>query len=86
MPSVRSAAGAAAKCADLRAIGDWLAVEESKRYLSGEGKTYCNVYAADYCYLAGVYLPRVWCNPKALAAIACRASGSRTRRQPNWAP
>lgn len=70
MPVLRADAGAAAKCADLRGIGDWLAVGSSQRYRAAEGKTYCNVYAADYCYLAGIYLPRVWWTPKALAAIA----------------
>jgi len=31
-----------------------------KRYLAGGGKTYCNIYAYDYCQRGGVYLPRVW--------------------------
>jgi hypothetical protein len=32
--------------------------------------TFCNVYAYDYCTLAGVYLPRVWWTGKALDRIA----------------
>jgi hypothetical protein len=34
-------------------------VESSARYARTPTQTYCNVYVADYCYLAGVYLPRV---------------------------
>ncbi len=66
-PSRRATADVAAKCADLRAIGDWLAVATSARY-QPETVTFCNVYAADYCYLAAVYLPRVWWTDKAIAA------------------
>ena len=36
---------------------------------SEDGPTWCNIYATDYCYLAGLYLPRVWWTAKALAAI-----------------
>ncbi|CAN7775924.1 DUF1906 domain-containing protein [Variovorax sp. LjRoot290] len=67
----RSAGGdAAAQVAELTAIGDWLEVSQSARYAPRDGKTYCNVYAADYCYLAGVYLPRVWWTGGAIARIA----------------
>jgi predicted chitinase len=31
--------------------------------------TYCNIYAYDYCYLARVYLPRVWWTARALNQI-----------------
>lgn len=41
-------------------IADYLNVESSKRYEPRKGKTYCNVYASDFCNLAGAYLPRVW--------------------------
>jgi len=41
-------------------IVDWLNVEKSGRYKKGKNTTYCNVYAYDICYAAGVYLPRVW--------------------------
>jgi len=30
------------------------------RYRAKSNATYCNIYAYDYCYLAGVYIPRVW--------------------------
>lgn len=52
-------------------IVEYLNVERSLRYKRKEidGKvvsTYCNIYAYDYCYLAGVYMPRVWWYPRAL--------------------
>jgi len=52
----------------LAAIIDWLAVDEPAhlRYQPGAGRTFCNLYAHDYCALAGVYLPRVWWTPEAL--------------------
>ncbi|HUE78406.1 MAG TPA: hypothetical protein VMN38_02070 [Sphingomicrobium sp.] len=56
---------------ELARIIDWLAVNDPrhKRYLGGSGKTYCNIYAHDYCDLAGVYLPRVWWNGRALERL-----------------
>lgn len=53
----------------LHDIINWLAVEKSPRYAPSAGKTYCNIYAYDYCYLAGVYLPRVWWTSKALIEL-----------------
>lgn len=55
---------------DAPKVIDWLRVERSARYQPGRGATYCNVYAYDYCYLSGVYLPRVWWTPRALADLA----------------
>jgi hypothetical protein len=47
-----------------------LDVTRSVRYTPNT-QTYCNIYAYDFCFLAGVYLPRVWWNSKALiAAVA----------------
>ena len=40
-----------------------------KRWWPKGGTTYCNIYAYDYCYLANVYLPRVWWTEKALYRI-----------------
>lgn len=40
-----------------------------QRYQPQGGTTYCNIYAYDYCYLAGVYLPRVWWTALALQAL-----------------
>jgi hypothetical protein len=55
---------------ELTEIGDWLASPTSKRYQPTADATYCNVYAADYCYLASAYLPRVWWTNSALMKIA----------------
>lgn len=56
---------------ELAAIIDWLAVDDAthRRYQPGK-YTYCNIYAHDYCYLAGVYLPRVWWTPGAIEKLA----------------
>nr|GEU80794.1 hypothetical protein [Tanacetum cinerariifolium] len=54
----------------LGAIVAYLAVRSSPRYAAGTGKTYCNIYAHDYCHLAEVYLPRVWWTRKALVQLA----------------
>ncbi len=58
--------------AELAALIDWLDVEnpQHRRYQPREGLTFCNIYAHDYCHLAGVYLPRVWWTPTALMALA----------------
>jgi hypothetical protein len=57
---------------DLTAIIDHLAVDRvsHKRYQPRNGATFCNIYAHDYCHLAGVYLPRVWWTPDALERLA----------------
>ncbi len=39
------------------------------RYQPKQKTTYCNIYAHDFCYLAGVYLPRVWWTDRALLQI-----------------
>lgn len=53
-------------------IIEWLDVEKPahKRYQPGEGKTFCNIYAHDFCHLAGVYLPRVWWTQRAIEGLA----------------
>jgi hypothetical protein len=58
--------------AELDAIIDWLGVDEPAhlRYQPQGRTTFCNVYAHDYCHLAGVYLPRVWWTPGALVRLA----------------
>jgi hypothetical protein len=58
--------------AELAAIIDWLAVDKPayKRYQPKNKATFCNIYAHDYCFLAGVYLPRVWWTPKAIEDLA----------------
>jgi hypothetical protein len=57
---------------ELRAIIDYLAVDKAShaRYQPRDGVTFCNIYAHDYCHLAGVYLPRVWWTPDAVERLA----------------
>lgn len=68
-PTRDAAASPAARVQQLGAIVDWLDAPGSARYQRDQ-VTYCNVYAADCCYLAGVYLPRVWWTASALMRIA----------------
>ncbi len=56
--------------ADLAAIIAYLEVERSARYQPTTVSTFCNIYAYDYCYLAKVYLPRVWWTGSALERLA----------------
>lgn len=51
-------------------IIDWLEVDRNKRYLRKGATTYCNIYAYDFCYLAGVFIPRVWWKESALLVLA----------------
>jgi hypothetical protein len=67
-PARDPAATPAARVAQLGAIVRWLAVESSLRYRRTE-VTFCNVYAADFCFLANVYLPRTWWTEPALTRI-----------------
>lgn len=60
--------------ADLIKIVEYLDVEKSLRYKQKviNGKivsTYCNIYAYDYAYIAGAYLPRLWWYEKAAQDI-----------------
>jgi hypothetical protein len=58
--------------AELAAIADWLAVDQAAhlRYQPRKSTTFCNIYAHDYCHLAGVYLPRVWWTQSAIEMLA----------------
>ena len=58
--------------AELAKIIDWLAVDKPahKRYQPTTNSTFCNIYAHDYCHLAGVYLPRVWWSAAAIEKLA----------------
>ena len=69
-PSRTPGAPEAQRVSELNATVAWLDVERSARWQPEAGLTFCNVYAADFCFLAGVYLPRTWWNEKALMAIA----------------
>ncbi len=68
----RSAADAAGRVLELHAIIKWLAVDNSQhlRYQPTSTATFCNIYAHDYCHLAGVYFPRVWWSGPALMTMA----------------
>ncbi|WP_117194147.1 SH3 domain-containing protein [Rhizobium terrae] len=68
----RTSTGPAELRAELGAIIDYLATDNPrhKRYWPRDGLTFCNIYAHDYCTLAGVYLPRTWWNQSALLKIA----------------
>jgi len=61
-------ASAANKVRKLTEIVEWLDVENTNHLRSKRlpNATYCNIYAYDYCFLAQVYLPRVWWTSKAL--------------------
>lgn len=63
-------APAAQRVAQLDASLAWLDVEHSVRYARTTENTFCNIYAADYCYLANAYLPRTWWMASALARMA----------------
>lgn len=47
----------------------WLDVENKARYRPTGNSTFCNIYSYDYCFLAGVFIPRVWWMQNALAKI-----------------
>jgi len=55
----------------LNHVIDYLAPDKAsfKRYQPRDGLTFCNIYAHDYCFLAGVYLPRVWWTPGAIERL-----------------
>ena len=42
---------------------------QHQRYQPNRRATFCNIYAHDFCYLAGIYLPRVWWTDKALLQL-----------------
>jgi hypothetical protein len=58
------------RAASLAKIIEYLDVERGARYQPTVTSTFCNIYAYDYCYLAGVYLPRVWWMDSALVDLA----------------
>lgn len=68
-PSRDPMSTAGEKVAALNKIVDWLDVEHKTRYKATGSSTFCNVFTYDYCFLAGVFIPRVWWKPNALANI-----------------
>jgi predicted chitinase len=67
----RTGSDPATKVRQLLAIVDYLDTEKKAhaRYGPKTTATYCNIYAYDYCYLARVYLPRVFWTPAALLRL-----------------
>ncbi|MDI1324908.1 MAG: SH3 domain-containing protein [Algoriphagus sp.] len=65
----RDRSSVAAACSSIHNIINWLNVEQSARYAPTSSSTYCNIYAHDYCYLNGVFLPRVWWTSRALIEL-----------------
>ncbi len=67
----RTGSDPATKARQLLAIVDYLDPEKRAhaRYGPKTTATYCNIYAYDYCYLAKVYLPRVFWTPAALLRL-----------------
>lgn len=67
----RSGTRPATRARQLGEIIDYLDSEnrDHRRYRPKRGTTFCNIYAYDYCYLAGVFLPRVWWSDLALHRI-----------------
>ena len=57
---------------ELFAVIDWLAVDKAanKRYQPRNGSTFCNIYAHDFCHLAGAFVPRVWWSQAAVEMLA----------------
>lgn len=68
----RDASLVAASSAAIHTIISWINVEQSARYAPNSSSTYCNIYAHDYCYLNGVFLPRVWWSSRALIELSHR--------------
>jgi hypothetical protein len=66
----RNGTDSGSRKAQLAEIIHWLKVDSSARYLPENSATFCNIYAYDFCFLAGAYLPRVWWNRKAIATLA----------------
>ena len=55
----------------LQSIIEWLNVDKPthKRYQPTSTSTFCNIYAHDFCFLSGIYLPRVWWTQSAIAKL-----------------
>lgn len=66
----RDGSGTNQQIIQLGNIINWLGVDQSIRYQRKGSTTYCNIYAYDYCYLAGVYIPRVWWKEHALLKLS----------------
>ncbi len=67
----RSGRSAERLAQSVAAIVDYLDVANPAhlRYQPRAGTTYCNIYATDFAYLCGAYLPRVWWTDRALLRL-----------------
>jgi predicted chitinase len=72
----RAGATPSAHAKSLVAIAEFLNPEKTqhRRYAPETKKTYCNIYAYDFVYLAGAYLPRVWWTRKSLMQFQAGAT------------
>jgi hypothetical protein len=52
----------------IRQLLDWFDVKNSARYKKDQS-TYCNIYAYDYSYMTGAFIPRVWWTETALLRL-----------------
>jgi len=67
---IRTATDTKDKIEQLKEIINWINVDLSIRYFRKGSTTYCNIYAYDYCYLSGVYIPRVWWTQKSIIELS----------------
>lgn len=67
---VRDMSSVETKVSSTHDIIDYLDVENTVRYQKKGNKTYCNVYAYDFCYLSGAYIPRVWWTGQSLIKLS----------------
>ena len=65
----RSGTAIEQKAQELTDIISYLRVDMAARYRRTATATFCNIYAHDFCHLAGAYLPRVSWRPKALTQL-----------------
>ncbi len=67
----RSGRSAESLARSLVAIVDYLDVANPAhlRYQPRGATTYCNIYATDFAYLSGIYLPRVWWTDRTLLRL-----------------
>lgn len=68
--------------AGIRKIIEFLAVDKSARYKAGVS-TYCNIYAYDYAYLMGAYLPRVFWTKESVKNLDFKPLYGRTLTEMN---
>lgn len=65
LPKLDAQADVQSKITSMHQIVSYLSVDTSARY-KRDAHTYCNIYAFDYTYLCGVFLPRMWWTDKAI--------------------